>query len=485
MSPVGAVFTPGPWARWAVDQLDAPARVAGGASFCDPTAGEGAFAFALAEAWAGTTGTFDPAWARRITLVDRESSFLEVFARRWRERWNAPFPERNLVQTDVVTAPPPGPFDLVAGNPPWVTYPELAPEDKDRYRPRFASLGLVGRPGDLLLGRSRLDLAALVTARVLGTLVAPGGRAGFFLPLSLFHNEGAPGLWRHRWRPAAVYDLTDCRPFPGVSTRCGWAEFAPDRPPAADAPVPYHTGTPSRWTTHHAVTDSPGGPLRLLVPGASTALPRLTIEPWQRPRQGINTGGANAAFHVTGAPPGVDRAFIHPLAVRPGRPDRSILVPYDRQGQLLDAGALERSGLAAHWSPWKDRLAARKGILLGAQLSRGHWWALLGVGPYAFTEYKVIWDAYGRDRLDARVLGPREDGAVWQADQALQAYIPCRTLDDAGRIAGVLNGSEVADYLAGLRGAGTRNWAQPGRFTALWQPPTLMETGCHSPKPPL
>ncbi|HTH14253.1 MAG TPA: hypothetical protein VMB23_07640, partial [Spirochaetia bacterium] len=229
--PVGAVFTPPFWARWALDRLDAPGRVAAGASFCDPTAGEGAFAHGLAEAWAGKSGTFDRTWANRITLVDREPAFLETFARSWRGRWGFSFPEKNLRITDMVTDPPQTPFDLVVGNPPWATYPDLSPEDQDRYRPWFSRLDLVGRPQDLLLGRSGLDLAALVTARVFSTLVAPGGRAGFFLPLSLFHNEGAPTRWR-RWRPDAVFDLTALRPFPGVSTRCGWAEFAPDRPPS-------------------------------------------------------------------------------------------------------------------------------------------------------------------------------------------------------------------------------------------------------------
>jgi hypothetical protein len=471
-SPVGAVFTPPFWARWALDRLDAPSRIAAGASFCDPTAGEGAFAHALAEAWAGTAGTFDRTWADRITLVDREGTFLEAFARTWRQRWGFPFPEARLVETDVVTSPPPGTFDLVAGNPPWVTYPDLSPPDRERYRPWFPALGLVGRPRDLLLGRSRLDLAALVTARVFTSMVAPGGRAGFFLPLSLFHNEGAPGRWR-RWRPDAVFDLTDLTPFPGVATRCGWAEFTPASPPEPGTPLPYFTGTPGAWTPLVGRADAPGAPWRVLAPGAPDDLPRWDLPPARRPRQGLNTGGLNAAFHVSGPPPGVDPACVHPLVPQAGsrRPARWILVPYDRRGTIFDQAALEHSGLARWWEPWRDRLAARRGVLLGSQLSRGRWWALLGAGPYAFAPYKVVWSAYGKDRLDARVWGPRSDGTVWQADQALQAYIPCDTGDEAEGVAAFLNGPEVAAYLASLRGAGTRSWAQPGRFKPLWRTP--------------
>ena len=434
MTPMGVVFTPLSWARWAVDRLDAPARVATGASFCDPTAGEGVFAWALAETWAEPGGKFDAAWARKITLIDRNGGYLEAFARRWRQRWGFAFPE-----------------------------------DQQRYRSWFPALGLVGQPSELLLGRSRLDLAALVTARAFETLLAPGGRSGFFLPLSLFHNDGAPGRWR-RWRPDVVFDLTEARPFPGVSTRCGWAEFAPHR--RHPWPLPYFTGVPGAWVEHAAITDAEGGPWRLLAPGTSRTLPRLPLEPWQRPRQGINTGGCNAAFHVAAPPPGVDGQFVHPLAGKPGY----ILVPYDHLGKLLDETQLVQSGLAGWWEPWREKLAARKGVLLGSQLSRGRWWALLGVGPYAFAPFKVIWSAYGKGKLNATVFGPRPDGRVWQADQALQAYVPCLSEDDAVRVAEFLNGDDVAAYLEGLQGAGTKSWAQPGRFKPLWRFPPTTET---------
>ena len=251
MNPLGAVYTPLRWARWALDQLGVPARVAAGESFCDPTAGEGVFALALAEAWA-ENGAFDPAWARRLTLIDRNGAALEAFARQWRDRWGFAFPETHLIETDVITDPPDRSFDLVVGNPPWITYPDLEADDQARYRPWFSSFALVGAPSELLLGRSRLDLAALVTARAFTTLLAPQGRAGFFLPLSLFHNDGTPGRWR-RFRPEAVYDLTSSRPFPGISTRCGWAEFTPGTmgsPGSQHGPLAYFTGSPGAWARH-------------------------------------------------------------------------------------------------------------------------------------------------------------------------------------------------------------------------------------------
>lgn len=443
---VGAVFTPPEWAAWALERLDAPARVAAGATFCDPTAGEGAFAWALAGAWTAGRGSPDPAWVRRITLIEREGRFLEAFARKWRERWGSAFPEANLIEADVVTTTGGEPFDLVAGNPPWITYPDLTDADKALYRPWFASTGLVGRPSELLLGRSRLDLAALVTARVLEARLADGGQAGFFLPLSLFQNSGAPALWREKWPAARLFDLSEARPFPQVGTRCAWAEFSPGTA-FPEKPVRF-TGRPGAWT-------EPPPPF----PG-----PVLEVATWQKPRQGINTGGLNAAFHTDRPPDGVDPAFVHPLSRKTGR---WILVPYRRDGTILDASALRDSGLEAHWAPWKEALAARRGVLLGAQLGQGRWWALLGVGGYAFAPYKVIWSAYGKHKMDAAVWGPRDDGAVWQADQALQAYLPAADEDDARRICHFLNGPEVGRYLKESGTGGTPSWAQPGRIRGL------------------
>ena len=464
MKSVGVVFTPPFWTRWALDRLEIPAKVAAGASFCDPTAGEGAFALALAEAWGQSSGSFDRAWAQRITLVERRGEFLEAFARLWRGRWGFSFPEKNLFETDLVTHPPNRQFDLVAGNPPWATYPDLEAVDQALYRPWFHTLGLVGRPSELLLGRSRLYVAALITARIFTSLMKPGARAGFFLPLSLFHSDATSGRWR-RWRPDAVFDLTDNRPFPGVATRCGWAEFTPDAEHTL-APIPYYCGTPETWERFDAVADTPESAWRLVPPGTHPLLPQCDLQSWQRPRQGVNTGGANSAFHVATPPPGVDPAFVHPLA---GRESRWILVPYHRDGRLLDEEELRRSGLHDYWCAWREKLASRRGVLLGFQLRQGRWWALLGVGAYSCAPYKVLWSAYGKSKLDARVYGPRSDGAVWQADQALQAYIPCRTEADADRVAGFLDGEQVGEYLTSLRGAGTRNWAQPGRFKPLWR----------------
>jgi hypothetical protein len=102
---------------------------------------------------------------------------------------------------------------------------------------------------------------------------------------------------------------------------------------------------------------------------------------------------------------------------------------------------------------------------------RGRWWALLGVGPYCFTPYRVAWPAYGATRFTPRVVP-----FPWQGYQALHAHIPCETSEDAVRIAAALSRPEVEAYLRSFGTAGTRNFAQPGRVARLLSSPDASST---------
>jgi hypothetical protein len=102
-------------------------------------------------------------------------------------------------------------------------------------------------------------------------------------------------------------------------------------------------------------------------------------------------------------------------------------------------------------------LLARKGTMLKAYISRGQWWALLGVGPYSFSPWKVAWEALGKSAFKPVVVS-----GEWQGNQALHAYCPCETQNDALRLAEALREPLVEKYLLASAMGGTMNWAQPG-----------------------
>ncbi len=90
------------------------------------------------------------------------------------------------------------------------------------------------------------------------------------------------------------------------------------------------------------------------------------------------------------------------------------------------------------------------------------WWALLGVGPYNFAPYKIVWEAYGRKKFSPQIFEGQ-----WQANQALQAFIPCDSEKEAKNILQKLENPVVEKILLSHRMEGTMNWAQPGKIKKL------------------
>ena len=86
----------------------------------------------------------------------------------------------------------------------------------------------------LLLGGSRVDVAALVVVKAIADHLRPDGIAAFFLPLSLLTGDGAHAGFR-RYGTAGVpfavrrsFDFAGMPLFPGVATRYGTVLFQRD-----------------------------------------------------------------------------------------------------------------------------------------------------------------------------------------------------------------------------------------------------------------
>ena len=77
-----------------------------------------------------------------------------------------------------------------------------------------------------------------------------------------------------------------------------------------------------------------------------------------------------------------------------------------------------------------------------------------------------MWEAYGRRTFHPVVLGSVA-GQPWQANQALQALMPCPDQTSAQHLAEQLGNATVQDYLTAQQMAGTMNWAQPGRIKRM------------------
>jgi hypothetical protein len=476
---IGQVFTPLPWAEWLIEKWGVFDAWRDGASVCEPTAGRGAFALALFHIARNKGVDITPQMLARLSLVDIRRANLDFFREKAARDYGIDFPWSRLMVKDVITEALPGEYDMLVGNPPWSNFTDLPPRYKMRIKPHFIAEGLVPDTKKVLLGSSRVDLAALILEVVLGKMLRARGVGCFYLPLSLFSGDDAHRGFRdyrangRNFFVDEVHEFTTTEVFEGIGTSYCCARFRMDL--AQRFPVKYFRELDGSWVEHSAMPllkdDDQWRVLDVNDAKNLSAPIKIELSPKQKPRQGVNSCGANAVFVFDEKPAHLPQEFLFPLATKElwrrtvSGPTRWILLPYDRDtGKPLSWNRIEGiEALRDYLLAWKDVLSKRKGTLIQSAMNRGYWWSLLGVGPYSFTPYKVIWEAYGKTDFKPIIVGAQE-GKEWQANQALHAFIPCWREKEARRIKRDLEHPAILTLLKQLNGGGKCNWAQPGKI---------------------
>jgi hypothetical protein len=500
----GIVYTPRYWADWVVDTYGIADKWINGAVVLDPGCGRGALSEAVIRLAVGKG--FKPSGKdlARLHGVDRDETALLAFRKNIDKHYGLKLPGDSLISGDYLLEAPKVAANVILANPPWISFGDLNNEDKSTYKPIFRKSGLTPDPRSLLLGGSRIDLAALFVATALDRDMAKNGEGYFFLPSNLFRGEGAHSAFRRLKLPGGrsfalreLRELDGGESFPGAGTRYCLAFYKADCPQFW--PVPWFVALPEgKWRKMEAhPVDGPGSPMVPYPAGSPPPPPpRIDVPAGAVPRQGVNCGGASDAFILEeigteehGRIPVVNkrgtRAYLPAEMVYPlmspscfipgreiGEPERWIFLPYSRDGKILSTEILKDHPDAEIWlERHKTQLVGRKGALLGRYAAKGLYWALLGVGPYTFAPWKLAWESYGRDRFVPRLFGS-EDGVYWQGNQALHAYIPFsdqKAAEDAFRD---FKSPALEEYLRNLGGASTKSWAQPGRISRLLNPVT-------------
>ena len=110
----------------------------------------------------------------------------------------------------------------------------------------------------MLLGSSRVDIAALVLKVVLGRLLKRNGTGYFYLPTSLFFGDGAHSGFRNYKAGSArefavdsVYEFTSTKVFNGIGTSYCCAKFQIDIP--QNFPISYFRELHGKWVEHQAL----------------------------------------------------------------------------------------------------------------------------------------------------------------------------------------------------------------------------------------
>lgn len=495
----GVVYTPRFWADWAVERFNITEKWLNGSVILDPGCGEGALTEAvirkaLESGYAPTRKDL-----LRLKCIDRDETALMKFSGNIKDAFGLNLSEESLIHADYLLNDPQVEADLIFSNPPWISFGDLDPADKNNYKPIFRESGLTPDPRNLLLGGSRIDLSALFVAVALNRDTARDCEGLFFLPSSLFRSEGAHNAFRRLNLPGGrsfalteLVELDNGEPFPGAGTKYCFARYKADRK--------------QLWPISWLSADRDGGWLELKarpVAGEGSPLlpypadsppdppPCITVPVGAVPRQGVNCGGGSEAFlfecivktdngrvRVTnkkGTEGNLPAALVYPLMSSScfsidggiGEPERWIFLPYKRDGKVLSPEELSKWPDAVTWlEEHRDLLENRKGALLHRYCAKGVYWALLGVGLYAFAPWKLAWESYGRRHFMPRLFSS-EAGDFWQGNQALHAYIPFTDKYSALKALKEFSSPALGRYLESLGGASTKNWAQPGRIRRL------------------
>ena len=496
----GAVFTPSKWADNLVGKHFFKEWL-NGATVLDPTAGEGVFlkSFLSIARRQGIELTRDR--VGRLFGIELNQEYVNNFYKATAKEFSVQFPKSNFIQGDIFFQKEEIKADLIIGNPPWVNFSDLEELYKEKTKHLYIHFGLVKNPKDLLLGNARTDIAALVVAKVLHSNLKENGKALFFLPLSLFQNDGANQEFRNyniRGVDFAVEDILDFngeKIFEDILGRYGVAHFQRDK--KQKFPIKYHILTDGAWKTHKArplfnLTD----PLTVFDNAETEKrlenFQKISLPKSCQPRQGINTCGANDIFFFNsyevldddrvrlknklGDDIIVNKNYVFPLTVASTltsanpKPEKVILVPHFDNGRPIDLETLKKEeALFNYLSKYQTVLQNRKGVLINTWIHKGFWWTLMGVGEYSFASYKIMWKAFGESIFTPKVLTPDSYLGSWQGNQSLNAYIGVSTLQEAKEVLKKLTNPLIQEYLSSLRMQGTCNWAQPGRMKKLME----------------
>ncbi len=484
---IGDIFTPHKWAEFAICEFGLFDKWLEGASVFDPCMGTGHLLLSLINH--GINKGYKPEELPIKTLFGNElnRAYHQQALREFNTRYAVDM-SMNFWNSDIIDLPSQQ-FDIIFGNPPWQNFVDLPTDYKEKIKPLFAQYNLINNSRDLLLGSSRIDISALIIRISIVNFLKTNGEACLFMPLSVLLNDGANKWFRTYnvkgtdYAIQKIFDFNKEKIFNKVSTRYGLVNFQRDQKPAF--PVVYKMLTSDGWDILQAAPlQTMTSPLSVYHSSSQKPLENfelINLPKASSPRQGINTCGANNVFFFQKHRPVNDylccvndnielpAGFVFPLLTSANfkqnqpTPNRWVLLPYNKKGYPISQKELDaHRPLKQYLTQHQEKLKNRNGILLSSWLKKGYWWALLGVGPYNYARYKIVWEAYGRKQFVPILVE-----GYWQANQALQAFIPFQNRKEAEKVLKKLKNPAIEEYLLSLKMEGTMNWAQPGKIKNL------------------
>ena len=491
MQKIGAFFTPIKWGEFAIKKFSIFEKWLQGASIFDPTMGQGNLLFALIDYGLKKGYTLQKLPLYNLYGAEIQKEFFEIFFLLAKKKYSLNLERENFYNEDIFFLSEYKKFDILLGNPPWQSFAGLPENYKKKIKPLFREYGLVQKGQNLLLGFSRIDLAALVIQKTILHHLKPNAEAFFFVPLSLFLGEGVHNHFRNYqinttcYCLKTIFDFHTKKIFDQVATRYGLAYFLRDQ--KQTFPTIYYQWKAQKWQKFYANPMFHKNDALSIASHKNTSfssMAKITIKKYSQPRQGINSCGANDIYFFNSCDcldqhtclltnknnqAKLPKKYIFPLIVSQNFqqkipiPQKWVFLPYYPTGILFTTTEIEKEPLVFRYLFQHQKfLQARRGVFIQSFIKKGKWWALLGVGSYNFSFQKIVWQAYGSNRFLPKIFTKN-----WQANQSLQAFMPTRSSLESNKIFFYLQDKNIEKYLLSYQMAGTMNWAQPGKIKKI------------------
>jgi N-6 DNA Methylase len=496
---IGVVYTPLEWAEWAIQDCGAYEAWLNNAKIVDPTVGEGVFIEAFLSLAIKSKIKITRKMVDSLFGFDIREEGIENFSERISLKYDIKLKEKNFLVKDILLDDCDLKFDYAVGNPPWVNFNNLPDNYKEVLKSKFHEYQLISNSGSVLLGKSRVDIAALVVNVVVSKCLKAKGKLAMFLPSSLFFGGAAHNEFRKfhskdiPYQLLKLYDFGN-RPIFDSSNQHGtafcFAEFDLDTSNAKPT-FAFKLNSDNSWKSQNLIVAKEKDNSYVRV-DSNGEFSKITVSKKSKTRQGLNAGGRNNLFFgeiIEGSLDDeivtfknlddeifqLETKFIYPLVMRDNlkfgvkEPVRYAIICHDElTGKAVEEAILRKFPLTHKYiESKKTYLVSRKGVLINVNISKGIYWGLLGVGKYSFAPYKLIWLTAGQTEWAPEFIS-KYKGKSWQANQSLQAFMPFDSENDAVAILESIKNlaSEVdSDYL-GTKG--TLGWAQPGRVNAFF-----------------
>ena len=399
--------------------------------------------------------------------------------------------------------------DVIIGNPPWISWeymPEKYRKDSHRLWTEYSLVAAKGRA----IRFYKEDISVLITYIVMDKLLRDGGVLGFVIKQALFKSvQNGAGFRRFTVkedtpvRVMKVYDLSKIKAFENAAN--GTAVFIAKKGERNVYPVPY-----CLWEKNDGIKKCILGAysclddvMRLISVKEQRAVPSDpddAVSPWitaenvdiasmrkilgknsYRARTGVFTGGANAVYWLkinsdlgktVFAENIVERAkrktvcveaelekeHIYPM-LKGGNVkkwsisyDTYLLCPHTKDTKMMPVShetlAHEAPKTLGYLYSFREMLDGRNGFAgWEKDIQRKEFHAILRIGGYTFSKYKVVWkyianeficavagtvnDAY----LGEKLILPNEKVMYVSTDSEAEAYYLC----------GILSSRAVAD----------------------------------------